>query len=79
MVLHNPYGHTGHGALELVADTAFWHYSLQVSIYRYILGRKYGIDVESCHLVVLHPNNPVPYVLQTPYLEHQLRLLFPEK
>ncbi len=75
-VLKSAFAQTGIGALSSVPDTTFWHYALQVSIYRYILGRKYGINVESCHLVVLHPNYDVPYLLTTPYLEPQIRALF---
>ncbi len=76
-VLSNSFGSTGLGVLSHVPDTAFWHYTLQVSIYRYILGRKYGIEVENCYLAVLHPNNTSPFLLTTPYLEKELHLLFP--
>jgi len=75
-VLRNAFSQTGTGPLNSVPDTSFWHYALQVSIYRYILGRKYGINVESCHLVVLHPGYDVPYLLTTPYLESQIQALF---
>ena len=38
-------------------DTNFWHYSLQLNIYKYILERRYGVVVTELFLVCLHPNN----------------------
>lgn len=40
-------------------DTNYWHYSLQLNIYKTILERKYGFKdkVKSLYLVVLHPEN----------------------
>lgn len=78
-VLNNSFGATALPPLSHVPDVTFWHYALQVSIYRYILSRKYDIEVESCHLVVLHPNNTVPYVLTTPYLEREIKLIFGDR
>ena len=42
-------------------DTNYWHYSLQLNIYKYILEKYYSKDVEEMFLVVLHLNN-VDYV-----------------
>lgn len=39
-------------------NTNFWHYSLQLNIYRKILQDKYNIVVDELCLVCLHPNNP---------------------
>jgi len=38
-------------------DTNFWHYALQLNIYKAILQRKYGKKITSLVLVCLHPNN----------------------
>ena len=40
-------------------DTNYWHYSLQLNVYRRILMEKYGIIVTKLALVVLHPDNPL--------------------
>ena len=40
-----------------VPDTNFWHYSLQLNVYRHILQTKYGKTVTKMCLVCLHPNN----------------------
>lgn len=38
-------------------DSNFWHYSLQLNIYRAILEEKYGKKVTGLYLICLHPNN----------------------
>ena len=61
--------------IEHVPDTTFWHYALQVSIYRYILEKRYDIQVASGHLVVLHPDNTCPYVVAVPYMKAEVQAL----
>jgi len=39
-----------------VPDSNFWHYSLQLNMYKYILEKKYGIRIRELVLVVLHPD-----------------------
>jgi hypothetical protein len=58
--------------LEHLPDTTFQHYALQVSIYRYILSQKYGIDTCAGHLGVFHPDYDQPYVVDLPYLEDEV-------
>ena len=38
-------------------DTNFWHYALQLNVYRKILQDKYDMPITKLALVVLHPNN----------------------
>lgn len=38
-------------------DTNFWHYSLQLNMYKTILEIKYGKTVSGMYLVCLHPDN----------------------
>lgn len=38
-------------------DTNFWHYSLQLNVYKAIIEEKYGKRVTDLYLVCLHPNN----------------------
>ena len=44
--------------LKHLPDTNFWHYSLQLNTYRYILEKNYGIKITGMYLVCLHPENP---------------------
>ena len=39
-------------------DAKFWHYSLQLNMYRRFLKDKYDINVVGMFLVCLHPDNP---------------------
>jgi len=38
-------------------DTNYWHYSLQLNTYKYIIEKNYGQTVTDMYLVFLHPNN----------------------
>lgn len=55
-----------------IPDTTYWHYALQVSVYRYILETNYGISIAGCRLAVLHPDNKRPYVVEMPYLREEI-------
>ena len=48
---------SGLGPVDHLPDTNYWHYSLQLNVYRYILQKHYGYVVSELALVVLHPNN----------------------
>ena len=38
-------------------DTNFWHYSLQLNTYKWMIEKNYGKKVSDMYLVCLHPNN----------------------
>jgi hypothetical protein len=44
--------------INYVIDTNFWHYSLQLNMYKYILENKYGKKIKDVFLVQLHEENP---------------------
>jgi len=48
---------SGLGPVSHLPDTNYWHYSLQLNVYRYILQKHYGFVVSELALVVLHPGN----------------------
>lgn len=43
--------------LSHMPDANYWHYSLQLNIYKAIIEAKYGKKVVGLYLVCLHPNN----------------------
>jgi len=47
-----------HPVIEHFPDTNYWHYTLQLNIYKYILQEKYGKTITDLYLVVLHPDAP---------------------
>jgi hypothetical protein len=49
---------TGLGPLAHLPDCNYWHYSLQLNVYRWILETLYGLDVAEMYLLILHPDNP---------------------
>lgn len=59
-------------------DTNFWHYALQLNIYKAILERNYNKKVTSMMLVCLHPNNKNgDYLLfKVPDLQAEIHDLF---
>ena len=53
----NDYKENGFYPLEHVENCNFWHYSLQLNLYRYLLKKNYSLNISSMHLLILHPNN----------------------
>lgn len=45
----------GINGLESVPDTRYYHYCLQLNMYKYILEKNYNIAINKMYLVVLHP------------------------
>lgn len=62
-------------------DTNFWHYSLQLNIYKRILEKNYGYTVKDLFLVRLHPNaeDQNYELIEVPDLSEQVTRLFEEK
>jgi ATP-dependent exoDNAse (exonuclease V) beta subunit len=58
-------------------DTNFWHYSLQLNMYKTILETKYNKKVVGLFLVCLHPDNPYKNYdrIEVPFLEKEMREL----
>jgi ATP-dependent exoDNAse (exonuclease V) beta subunit len=52
-------------------DTNFWHYSLQLNVYKRILEEKYGKKVGGLFLVCLHPNNKNQSYIRIPCADLQ--------
>jgi ATP-dependent exoDNAse (exonuclease V) beta subunit len=55
-------------------DTNFWHYSLQLNMYKTILETKYNKKVVGLYLVCLHPDNPYKTYdrIEVPFLEKEM-------
>lgn len=65
--------------LSDIYDTNFWHYSLQLNVYRYILESKYNKKVTSLNLVRLHPESSEYELLEVPFMDMYLLKLFEER
>ena len=66
---------TGIGDFDHLPHCNFWHYSLQLNIYKYILELKYNIMINDLYLVIMHPNNPNYIKLKCPNLHEEVQLL----
>ena len=53
----NPFGN-GLAPLDHLPDCNYWHYTMQLNIYKWILEKYYGLEVDGLYLVILHPDNP---------------------
>jgi ATP-dependent exoDNAse (exonuclease V) beta subunit len=64
-----------------IPDTNFWHYSLQLNIYKAILERKYGKEIKELYLVKLHPDdlNNNFELIELPILTDDINNLFNER
>lgn len=70
------YGEKGNYPLGHLDNTPYYHYALQLSLYRYILERNYGIKVTHLRLGIFHPSYTKPYLLEMPYLENEVNDIF---
>ena len=59
-------------------DTNFWHYSLQLNIYKGILEKNYGVEISQLFLVKLHPDNKSGSfeLIKLPFLKDEILSLF---
>jgi hypothetical protein len=48
---------SGFGPVSHFPDCNYWHYTLQLNLYRWLLEKHYGIVVSEMALVIMHPNN----------------------
>ena len=68
-----------HPAIEHLPDTNYWHYALQLNIYKYILQTKYDKTVTDLYLVVLHPEAQNYQRVKLPDLQAEVAELFEER
>jgi hypothetical protein len=63
--------------IKHIPDTNFWHYSLQLNLYKKLLERKYGKKVKDLYLVRLHPNHPnkTYELIPVPSLDKEIKQL----
>lgn len=56
-ITQNGYGKNSKtAALRHIPDSNYWHYALQLNLYKYILERKYDMRIQDLCLVRLHPD-----------------------
>ena len=63
---------SGLGPVDHLPDTNYWHYSLQLNVYRYIIQKHYGYVVSELALVILHPNNSSWRVVKLNFMDDEV-------
>lgn len=70
------YNEKGNNPLAHLDNTPYYHYALQLSIYKFILENNYNIKITDLRLGIFHPSYSKPYVLRMPYLEKEINDIF---
>ena len=67
--------------IEHLPDTNFWHYSLQLNTYKYMLEKNYGNTIGGMYLVCLHPENKNKSYIKfaVPTLDTEIKDLFSDR
>jgi hypothetical protein len=63
---------TGYSPLDHLPNANYWHYTLQLNIYKYFLEKFYGLNVVDLCLVILHPNNKNYRLIRLNMLEDEV-------
>lgn len=74
-VMTSKYNQKALPPLSHLDDCAYNRYALQLSLYKYILEKNYGIEVSELRLGIFHPAYNKPYVLKIPYLKKEVETL----
>jgi hypothetical protein len=48
---------SGIGPAAALPDTNYWHYTIQLNLYRWLLEKHYGVKISEMALIVIHPIN----------------------
>lgn len=48
---------SGYAPLDHLPNTNYWHYTLQLNIYKWFLETFYGLEIADLYLIILHPDN----------------------
>lgn len=62
-------------AVAHLPDTNFWHYALQLNLYKFLLEKNYGVRVVGLCLVCLHPDKPKAEVVHVCDLQSEIKEL----
>ncbi len=61
--------------LTHLPNANYWHYCLQLNMYKYILEKNYNISIAGMNIVVMHPNNETYQVLNIQNLQEEIEEL----
>jgi hypothetical protein len=67
---------TGYGPVDHFPDCNYWHYTLQLNIYKFVLERFYGLNISDLYLVIMHPENSTYKRYRLNKLEKEMEDIF---
>jgi hypothetical protein len=73
--VNNDFGGRALYPLDHLHDTNYWHYSLQLNVYRWFLETYYGLKISDMYLIVLHPNNKNYRRIQLNRMDDEVELM----
>ena len=56
-----------------VPDTNYWHYCIQLNLYKYIIEKNYGFKVKELFLVQIHPDINNYKKISVPFMEEEIK------
>ena len=71
------YSHTP--TIAHIPDTNYWHYALQLNLYKYILETKYDKKITDLYIIVLHPEAQNYQRIKLPDLQSEVAELIMER
>ena len=74
----NPW-QSGLSPVNHLPDTNYWHYCLQLNLYKALIEKNYDKLVKSMALVVMYPNNDSYIVIDVPDLQDEIKALFKQR
>ena len=70
--MDNPF-QSGQGPMEHLPDVNYWHYTLQLNVYRWFLQKHYGLKVVELAMVIFHPNNKNYQIFKLNILDDEIQ------
>lgn len=65
----------GTNGLSHIPDISFYHYALQLNLYKYILEKNYGLTVDNMYIVVLHSMYDNYKIFQIPNMKKDVNII----
>ena len=63
----------GLGPMKHLPNSNYWHYTLQLNVYRWFLQKHYGLKIVELAIVILHPNNEDYLIFNLDILDNEIQ------
>ena len=64
---------TGYSPVNHLPNSNYWHYTIQLNIYRWILETYYNLEIADMYLIILHPDNKSYCRMRLNRLENEIK------